>query len=84
MEDLLCDEVMSPIQEDDIDNPKKNSFILPMEDCEEALGIFVGNESSYMPESRYLKLVETDELIPTARFKAVIFIIKVVFFKFIF
>ncbi|KAL8517536.1 hypothetical protein ACS0TY_015695 [Phlomoides rotata] len=41
--------------------------------------MFLENESGYMPDPGYLKLVESDEFITSARFKAVNFIIKVVF-----
>ncbi|KAI3473888.1 hypothetical protein Pfo_028069 [Paulownia fortunei] len=84
MDSLLCNEVwlMSPnvainVQENDGCYAKGHvAFFSTKEDCEEAFGILLGKEASYMTEPGYLKLVKTNDLIHNARFKAVNWLVK--------
>ncbi|PIN17074.1 G1/S-specific cyclin D [Handroanthus impetiginosus] len=77
---LLCNEVwlMSPnsVQENDGFNANDHLATSFFQDCEEAFGIFLDKETRFMPESGYLKLVQTNYLILNARLKAVTWFIK--------
>ncbi|KAK6140262.1 hypothetical protein DH2020_026060 [Rehmannia glutinosa] len=82
MESLLCNEVwlMSPDVDDECNakgHVASNSlFNSTKEDCEEALGIFLGKEARYMPEQGYMDLVKTNDFIHNARFKSINWLIK--------
>ncbi|KAL7095578.1 hypothetical protein ACP275_10G032900 [Erythranthe tilingii] len=84
MENLLCNEVwlMTP------DNVRENggssnananvesSLFLSKEDCEEALGVFLGKEATYMPQPPYFQLLDANRFLRNARFKSVTWLLK--------
>ncbi|KAL2481568.1 putative cyclin-D7-1 [Abeliophyllum distichum] len=85
MENLLCNEVWflspAPSVHDNVHangqyyNVRRSNYTTK-EDCEKAIGIFLGKEDSYMPKPGYLKLIKSDNLIDHARFKAICWLIK--------
>lgn len=79
MESLLCNELFEENDRDVVNGSIATSF----EDCEEAFVAFLAKETTYMPQSGYTSLVQIDDLIADARFRAVTWIIKVFFYIFI-
>lgn len=82
MESLLCNEVWltSPNTEEEEEENDDAFDSNTKVDCEEAFVAFLGKETTYLPRSGYYSnLVDIHDLIANARFKAVTWIIKVLF-----
>lgn len=83
MESLLCDEVwlMSPEDHDvHVNNEEEGDtsfFYSTKEECEQAFGILLEKEMSYMPKPDYVKRIKENCFIENARFKAIYWLIKV-------
>ncbi|CAA0836377.1 Putative cyclin-D7-1 [Striga hermonthica] len=67
---------MSPNIENDEPHEVENHVFRTEKDCEEALSVFIGKEASYAPERGYSELFVNDDLIRSARFNAVNWLIK--------
>nr|XP_009782531.1 PREDICTED: putative cyclin-D7-1 isoform X1 [Nicotiana sylvestris] len=82
MESLLCDEVwlMSPEDHDvHVNNEEEGDtsfFYSTKEECEQAFGILLEKEMSYMPKPDYVKRIKENCFIENARFKAIYWLIK--------
>ncbi|XP_060206212.1 putative cyclin-D7-1 [Lycium barbarum] len=86
MKSLLCDEVwlMSPTGDDhmhsnneinnDVGNSRFSNSIKV--ECEQAFGILLDKEMSYMPKEGYVKRIKENCFIENARFKAIHWLIK--------